>query len=376
MRLLLGLGAIVLVLSGCAATGTSYEPQPRDPRPAPVRAPAPAPDPLREATLLFGGDLLWHDSVWLSAAEDHARTGRGRRYDLDPMFATLRPLVRGADLAFCHEEVPFAAPGAAPRSYPLFAAPPEIARWIATMGWDACTTASNHALDDGYDGLVRTADLLAEAGVRHVGTFRSYAERQRPVVLTTDAGVRVGIVAGTYGTNGLPLPEGRAWSVSMWDAPNLLAQARRARAAGADVVVVHLHGGDEYDATPSADQVALVERLTRSPDVDLVVGEHAHVVQPITRVHGKLVVHGMGNQVAQNEVTRPATYEGITVEVAVRERRDGGFGVVSASYLPTQWNHWSPGHPIRIERATGEHLASVRAAVHALGRTPGVREIR
>ena len=70
------------------------------------------------------------------------------------MFADVKPLIEGADLALCHEEVPFAAPGVPLQSYPVFAAPPEIAPWIASMGWDACTTASNHALDQGFDGLV------------------------------------------------------------------------------------------------------------------------------------------------------------------------------------------------------------------------------
>ena len=91
------------------------------------------------------------------------------------MFAALRPIIEAADLAVCHEEVPFAAPGAAYQSYPVFAAPPAIAGWIGSMGWDVCTTASNHAVDQGYDGLVRTADLLEAAGVAHVGTFRTAA---------------------------------------------------------------------------------------------------------------------------------------------------------------------------------------------------------
>ena len=170
------------------------------------------------------------------------------------------------------------------------------------MGWDACTTASNHALDQGFDGLVRTASCWRPAGVAHVGTFRTARERRQPVVLTTADGVRVGVVAGTYGLNGFPLPEGREWSVSMLDVPDLLRQARAARQAGADVVVVHLHAGYEYDELPSPEQVSAVERLTRSPDVDLVLGEHAHTVQPITRVNGKWVVYGMGNLVAQQEV--------------------------------------------------------------------------
>jgi poly-gamma-glutamate synthesis protein (capsule biosynthesis protein) len=207
----------------------------------------------------MGGDLLWHNTVWASAAED----GHGR-FDFGPMFAGVAPLIAGADVALCHEEVPFARPGQPLQNFPVFAAPPQAAAWIGEVGFDGCTTASNHSLDQGFDGLVNTADLLERAGVAHIGTFRSRAERRRPVILTTDEGVRVGVVAGTFGTNGFPLPARREWSVSMWDARNLLAQARAARAAGADIVVVHLHGGDEYSHVPSAAQTALVDRLTRS----------------------------------------------------------------------------------------------------------------
>ncbi|GEP35639.1 hypothetical protein NSZ01_34070 [Nocardioides szechwanensis] len=368
-----------------AATSTPTPP----PTPQAPQAPEPPSTPprARTATVVMGGDLLWHDTVWLSAQEDHARTGRGKRFDFAPMFAALAPLVREADLAICHEEVPFAAPGQPFQSYPVFAAPPAIAPWIADTGFDACVTASNHTVDQGWDGLVRTADLLEDNGVRHVGTSRSPAERRRPVVMTTDQGVRIGIVAGTYGLNGFPLPEGRPWSVSMGDADNLLRQAARARRAGADVVVVHLHGGNEYDHLPNADQVALVEQLTASPDVDLVLGEHAHVVQPITKVNGTWVVYGMGNMVAQQEVERPRTYEGITVRFTFTEQPDGGFEVSRAAYVPTYWNHWSPGRPIRIQRVVSalaagrgdlarlrEARREIREAVRGLGRTPGLLE--
>jgi hypothetical protein len=347
---------------------------PAPPRAAPAASPVvPAPQP-RRFSIVMGGDLLWHDTVWQSAAAD-ARNGES--YDFDPMFADVRPLIAGADLALCHEEVPFAAPGAPLQSYPVFAAPPEIAPWIASMGWDACTTASNHALDQGFDGLVRTASMLEAAGVAHVGTFRTARERRQPVVLTTPDGVRVGLVAGTYGLNGFPLPEGREWSVSMLDVPDLLRQARAARRAGADVVVVHLHAGYEYDELPSPEQVSAVRRLTRSPDVDLVLGEHAHTVQPITRVNGTWVVYGMGNLVAQQEVTRPETYRGILVRFIFVERPDGSFEVRRAAYVPVGWNKSYGGAPIRVRRLDdpGDEAAraAVVAAVNGLGRTPGLR---
>lgn len=363
----------------------------------PVRAPVAArvaaagaapPAGRRTASVVMAGDLLWHNTVWQSARDDAATTGRGRGgFDFDPMFAEVKPLVEEADVALCHEEVPFALPGQPLRSYPVFAAPPQVAPWLASMGFDGCTTASNHAVDGGWEGLRHTADLLDAAGVAPIGTFRSAQERRLPVVLTTDAGVRVDVVAGAYGLNGFPLPEGREWSVSLWDADNLLAQAHAARAAGADIVVVHLHGGSEYDHLPNTDQVALVDRLTRSPDVDLVLGEHAHVVQPITKVHGTWVVYGMGNLVAQQEVSRPSTYEGIAVRFTFGEQPDGGFEVARAEYVPLAWNGYGAGGPIRIRRvvdslAAGRgdralllaHRASVRQAVHALGAAPGLRE--
>jgi len=388
-------GALAAFAALAAALGTPHPESGREPvasgaialasdtRTAPVAraaAPTPARRPRRTATLVMGGDLLWHNTVWASAAEDAAhttgRTGRGKRYDFDPMFAGVRSLVTGADVALCHEEVPFAAPGQPLQNFPVFAAPPEAASWIGAFGFDGCTTASNHSLDQGFDGLVRTAELLERAGVAHIGTFRSVAERRRPLILTTEDGVRIGVVAGTFGTNGFPLPAGREWSVSMWDAPNLLAQAHAARAAGADVVVVHLHGGDEYTHLPNAAQTALVERLTRSPDVDLVLGDHAHVVHPITRVHGKWVVYGMGNMVAQQDPARVDTYQGILVRFTFTERRSGRFAVTRAAYAPIGWNVWHPGSaPIRVVRLRGAAADQVTSYVEGLGAHPGLHRL-
>lgn len=334
-----------------------------------------APPARRTASIVMSGDLLWHNTVWASAAEDHARTGAGDRYDFDPMFATMKPIVESADLALCHEEVPFAAPGEPLRSYPVFAAPHQIAAWIGTMGWDACTTASNHSMDAGVAGIDETADLLEAAGVAHVGTFRTRAERRTPVILTTDEGVKVAVVAATYGLNGYVLPDGEEFAVSqLGDTDDLHAQAARARAAGADIVIAHVHWGTEYDHLPDATQLELADDLTADPNIDVVLGEHAHVVQPITKVNGKWVVYGMGNMVAQSELNRPPAYEGITVELEMTEREDGRFDVDRIGYVPTQWNHYTPGNPIRIQRATGSHLASIRAAVNGVGHNAGLVE--
>jgi poly-gamma-glutamate capsule biosynthesis protein CapA/YwtB (metallophosphatase superfamily) len=315
--------------------------------PAPVHPVRPEP---RHVTVVMSGDLLWHNLVWESAHDDAVAAGQHRRFDFDPMLASMKSVVERADVAICHEEVPFAGDDQHLSNYPVFAAPPEVAPWIGSMGWDACTTDSNHSIDQGFSGLVRTADLLERAGVEHVGTFRTPAERRKPVIVTTKQGVRIGIVGGTYSLNGFTLPPDERWAVSMWDARNLIAQARAAKRAGADIVLVQYHGGDEYSRLPNAQQVALVRRLTASPAVDLVFAEHAHVVQPITKVNGKWVVYGMGNMVAQSDTRYPRAYEGITVEFTFAGRPGGHFEVTRAAYLPTYWNAYAPGHPIRVQR--------------------------
>jgi poly-gamma-glutamate synthesis protein (capsule biosynthesis protein) len=243
------------------------------------------------------------------------------------------------------------------------------------MGWDACTTASNHSWDQGFDGVTTTADLFEANGIPSIGTFRDEAERDRPVILTTTDGVEVGVVAATYGLNGFETPDDQWWAVSQTTEvrDDLLDQAARARAAGADIVIAHVHWGTEYDHLPNADQVALADALTASPNVDLVLGEHAHVVQPITRVNGKWVVYRLGNMVAQSEVERPDAYEGIAIDFEFTERPDGRWRVSRAAYVPTQWNHYRRGNPIRIVDAAGSHLDSVRSAVNGVGGNRGLR---
>jgi poly-gamma-glutamate synthesis protein (capsule biosynthesis protein) len=342
---------------------------------------------------MMSGDLLWHDTVWESAHEDAVDRGLHERFDFDPMLAAMKPLVQSADIAICHEEVPFATDDQHLSSYPVFAAPPEVAPWIASMGWDACTTDSNHSIDQGLPGLVRTDTLLERSGVRYVGTFRTPADRRTPVILTTSSGVKVGIVGGTYSLNGFTLPPGERWAVSMWDADNLIAQAKAAKEAGADIVLVQYHGGTEYSRLPNPEQVALVRRLTASPYVDLVFAEHAHVVQPITKVNGKWVVYGMGNMVAQSDPAEPRAYEGISVRFTFTEGAHDrpGFSVTRAAYIPTVWNVYSPGHPIRVVRVRSalrhgvgdrsrllEALRMTRLAVNGLNphgdTTPGLVE--
>ncbi|MGI8994158.1 MAG: CapA family protein [Nocardioidaceae bacterium] len=305
-----------------------------------------APFEPRTITVVMNGDVLLHDGLWTTAEIDATRTGRGDM-DFRPLLADLRPLVSGADLAVCHLETPLAPRGGPYASYPVFSVPPAIVPALRWVGYDACTTASNHSIDQGFDGLTRTLDYLDAAGIEHAGTAATRRASRNPLVMDVN-GVGVGIVSATYGTNGIPLPSDQPWSVPLIDIATIKRKAARARIEGADIVMVALHWGLEYMHDPTDEQVAVADQLTRSPDIDFVYGHHAHVVQPYAKVNGKWVVYGLGNMVAEQVTSVEGVYDGNTCRVTFRERPDGSFRVQKLEYIPTMITPFDGVHPMRV----------------------------
>ncbi|MEJ6019244.1 CapA family protein [Corynebacterium sp. H113] len=256
-------------------------------------------------TVNVTGDLLWHPVVYESGMRPDGS------FDYTEVFEDIKPTIESADVAICHEEVPFAAPEGPFSGYPAFQAPPQIAPYIKATGWDMCTAVSNHSVDFGPEGLFRTLDALDAAGLVHSGSARSPEEAEQPRIFTAENGVSVAVVTGTYGTNGIPVEQ--PWMVNDLNPDTLLARAAAARSAGADIVMVAMHAGEENVAEPTQQQVELANILTQSPDIDVVYGHHIHAVQPIEKVNGKWVVYGLGNHIA-NQVSNDTTaYEGISV---------------------------------------------------------------
>ena len=285
--------------------------------------------------------MLVHQDHSLVAGAAAAGRRTGRAYDFTDVLAPVAPLIRDADVAVCQLETPLAPPGGPFRGYPSFAVQPQIVDALAGAGYDTCSTASNHSLDAGVDGVVRTLDDLDAAGIRHAGTARSAAEAATPTLLDVH-GITVAQVSATFGTNGVPVPAGKDWAVNVFDparpdvAP-ILAAAARARRAGADVVVASVHCCVEYVSDETPAQRAIARILLASPDVDLVLGHHAHVVQPFQRVGGKWVAYGLGNHLAQHDrPSHPGTEDSVIARFTFTRGPDGRFAVSRAEAIPTR----------------------------------------
>jgi hypothetical protein len=361
---------LLLLLPAACSSGAGQVAAPSSPAPPPaVRTTAPPapPAPTTSAapagvTLAFSGDMLVSDELRAQAG----RNAGGAGFDFGPMLADVTPVISAADWAVCHQETPISADNAALSGYPAFNAPTELAAAEKAAGYDSCTTASNHTVDKGLPGVRATLDTLEAAGLRHVGSARSAAESRRFTVYPV-RGVRVGHLAYTYGLNGIPAPT--PWAVNLIDPARIRADAAAIRRAGAQFVVVSLHFGTEKDQTPTAYQRETVDAVLASPDVDLVIGHHAHVVQPIQRrPDGRWVVFGLGNLLAQQalqpgEGTTPPHRDGVIVRVTIAPGPTGRYAVSRVGYVPTFVQ--APADVVRLAPAFSRRRTS--AVLRSLG---------
>nr|MDT0664394.1 CapA family protein [Micromonospora sp. DSM 115978] len=198
-------------------------------------------------TVAFSGDVLVHTAVADRARANNGGTG----FDFRPMLAPVRTVLSRADLAICHLETPLSPDNRNLSGYPIFNAPNEVAEALADAGYDACSTASNHAFDQGSAGVAATLDALDRVGVGHAGTARTADEASRASTFRA-GGATVALLDYTY-PGGVPTAA-PPWAVRRIDPAAVLAEAASARRDGADLVVVTLHWGEEYRTAPTAQQ--------------------------------------------------------------------------------------------------------------------------
>lgn len=275
--------------------------------------------------------MLVHAQLWQQAEQDAAAAGKPG-WDFVPLLEGQRRYIDNSDLAICHQETPVAGPEGPFSAYPSFNVPPQIITAIKAVGYQACTTASNHTIDRGTDGLLRTLDQLDAAGLKHTGSYRTETESQGVLILQTPA-AKVALIQATYGLNGL-VPD-HPWQVDMLDAPAMIAKAEKARSLGADIVLAAMHAGDEYASAPNAQQQEVAHALVDSGQFNLVYGHHTHSVLPIENYKGTWIVYGLGNGVTELSPRHVVNNEGLLVRVQFGQDSAGRWSTTDLAWAPS-----------------------------------------
>jgi len=275
------------------------------------------------------GDVMMHD------LQVRAARGEDGRYRIQDAFTPVEPVIAGADIAFANLEAPLGGEDMAFSGYPTFNAPRALGEALAEAGFDVVQTANNHCLDRREKGLVRTLLALDAEGLMHVGT-RADPDLD-PTLWVDVGGLGIAFLAYTFSTNGIPLPPGREAIVGMIDPARMLADIAAARTAGADLVVVGCHWGEEYRHVPESGTVNLAHDLIEG-GADVVLGGHPHFIQPyetLTTTDGRegFVVYSLGNFLSN--MRKRYQDAGIVLLLDFEAVPGVGISLVDVGYVPT-----------------------------------------
>ena len=257
----------------------------------------------QEISFLFMGDIMGHGPQIKSAWQENTK-----QYEYSEVFKPLADVISSVDFAIANLEVTLA--GEPYSGYPQFSSPDELALACKNSGMDVLVTANNHSCDRKNKGVIRTLDVLDSLNILHTGTFKDVKNREKDnlLVLSKD-GIRIGLLNYTYGTNGLPFSD--PVYVNLVDSVLIKKDVTNAKNKDLDKLVVFVHWGYEYRDFPNSYQKKY-NRFFRDLGVDIVIGSHPHVIQPMEyskkNNYEFLTVFSLGNFISNQR----------------EERKDGG----------------------------------------------------
>ena len=316
-------------------------------------------------SMLVNGDLLFHPNLWKHFAGANTAATDGTAFDFTPLFETMKPYIQASDIAVCEFETPIAKRGGPYTGYPVFNVPPEVADAAASVGYTACTHATNHSWDQGADGIARLWDTLASKGIAQTGSYKTEEDSTKPLVIDSHTGGgKLGLVTGTVSLNGMTADHD--WQVDRLreagdpqhqsDIDRAVAKAKAAREQGADVVAMAMHSVQEYIDYADSWQVSEAHELADTGAFDVIYGAGCHCAQPIENYNGTWIIYGLGNTVTVSApASRIVNNQGVTARIQFAGRKGvaGAWRVSRIDWVPTanmrqgsyQWCPISSDHP-------------------------------
>ena len=257
-------------------------------------------------SLIMVGDNLVHSSIYKEANRNADYKG----YDFKPMLTYIKEKVKGYDLAYYNQETIVGGTGIGLSDYPTFNSPYETADAMIDAGFNLVSTASNHTLDRGEQAVINSRKYWdKQEDVLAVGSYTSFEERDN-IPIREKNGITYAMLNYTYGTNGIPVPEGKEYLVNVWPTDLYINDPERDTEYQAykekvkediekvrdkvDVLIVAMHCGIEYTTEPSAYQKDEAQFLA-DQGVDIVIGTHPHVLEPVEWIDDTIVFYSLGN---------------------------------------------------------------------------------
>ena len=241
------------------------------------------------ASMVMVGDALIHGTVYGTAH----RYANYNGYDFKPMLEHIKERVKDYDLAYYNQETILGGTELGLSTYPLFNSPYEVGDAFIDAGFNLVSLATNHTIDKGEKGVLNSRNYWnQQANVLAAGSYSSFEERDKVVIKEVN-GIKYAFLSYTTYTNGLIVPTGKEYLVNVYDEDLIKEEITRYRDQ-VDLLMVAMHWGTEYMTYPTNEQKEISEYLA-SLGVDLIIGTHPHVIEPIEYIDDTLVIYSLGN---------------------------------------------------------------------------------
>lgn len=256
------------------------------------------------------GDALIHDAVYKDAKTDIIGSDGYNVYDFKEMLTEIKPLAKSHDLAFYNQETIIGGKKLGLSNYPMFNSPDEIGLDMIDAGFNIVNLATNHTVDKGVEGATYSANFWEKQNVYTTGSYSSL-EKRNNIQIAEKNGITYAVLGYTYGTNGLPVKEEHEYLVNVWSVygensyeeyKKIVKQDISSVRDKVDVLIVSMHWGNEYTHSPNVYQIDAAKFLAEQ-DVDIIIGTHPHVIQPIEFIDDTLVIYSLGNFISAQEGT-------------------------------------------------------------------------
>lgn len=285
-------------------------------------------------TLSAIGDIMCHNTQYIDAYNEENDT-----YDFSYVFEDISLYTKTADICIGNLETTFAGEEVGYSSYPTFNTPDSLAYELKDIGLDVLSTAGNHSLDKGYDGLVRTIDTLNSADIAHLGTYKS-EEEQNKTLIKYVKGIKIAFVNYTYGTNGIAVPSDKQYCINLIDEDFMKAQIDNAKSQNPDIIIACMHWGNEYKTIQNSTQEELADFLFKN-GVDVILGTHPHVLEPMEKrtitlddgtTKDGFVIYSLGNFISDQNAEH--TRSSIILNIDITKHSDGKITIDNYDYVP------------------------------------------
>ena len=281
-------------------------------------------DNTKKISLIMVGDNLIHDKIYNYAKKDNG-------YDFKPILENIKPIVSKYDLAYYNQETILGGSDIGVSSYPSFNSPYEVGDAMIDCGFNLVSLATNHTLDRGEKAIINSRKYWdsKKDKVMAVGSYSSSEDRNKIDIREVN-GIKYTMLNYTYGTNGIQVPNGKDYLVNIWPVTGLnplndnkyqeykkivKEDIDRVRDK-VDLLMVAMHWGVEYQDMPNKYQEDASEYLN-SLGVDIIIGAHPHVVQPVTWINNTLVIYSLGNFLSAHEVVKMSNRVGLMTSVDI-----------------------------------------------------------